>query len=75
MTISLMNWKSKYLLLETMIAWLRKTFNGKIPFLENAGGIFGFYLSFKICIFGSCTLTENQSRFFNLGVGLLESAT
>ena len=75
MTISLTNWKSKYLLLETMIAWLHKTFNGKIPFLENAGGIFGFFLPIKMRIFGSCNSTEDKSSFFNLGIGLLESAT
>ena len=75
MTISLTNWKSKYLLLETMIAWLHKTFNGKIPFFENAGGIFGFFSPLKIRIFGSCSSTEDKSSFFNLGIGLLKSAT
>ena len=75
MTVSLTNWKSKCLLLETMNSWLHKTFNGKIPFLENAGGIFGFFSPLKICIFGSCSSTVDQSSFFNLGIGLLESAT
>ena len=75
MTISLANGKSNYLLLETMIAWLRKTFNGKISFLENAGGIFDFFSPLKIRIFGSCSPTEDKSSFFNLGIGRLESAT
>ena len=75
MTISLTNWKSKYLLLETMIAWVHKTFNGKIPFLESADGIFGFFLHLKISIFGSCSSAEDKSSFLNLGIGLLESAT
>ena len=75
MTISLTNWKSKYLLLETVIAWLHKTFNGKIPFLENAGGIFGFFSPLKISIFGSCSSTEDKSSFFNIGIEVPESAT
>ena len=73
--LSLTNWKSKYLLLEKMISWLHKTFNGKIPFLENASGIFGFFSPLKVCIFGSCSSAEDKYSFFNLGIGLLEFAT
>ena len=69
MTISLMNWKSRYLLLETMIAWLHKAFSGKIPLLENAGGILDFFSPLKICISSSCSSIESKSSFFNLGIG------